>query len=110
MVIALPRVPLGSSAHLRPSRRCCQCATDCCLPSASLCSDNLRSFFEQCFPTLLKRLFGYDGTSWLNLVAQVQCQGAPDWALLLMRWLLHLWFLESCQQMVTRKPPFPGRW
>lgn len=50
------------------------------------CSDNLRGFFEQCFPTLLKRLFGYDGTSWLTLVAQVRaparrraCQGlAPS--------------------------------
>lgn len=43
------------------------------------CSDNLRGFFEQCFPTLLKRLFGYDGTSWLNLVAQVggQCAAQP---------------------------------
>lgn len=36
------------------------------------CSDNLRGFFEQCFPTLLKRLFGYDGPSWLNLVARVR--------------------------------------
>lgn len=36
------------------------------------CRDNLRGFFEQCFPTLLKRLFGYDGPSWLNLVARVR--------------------------------------
>ena len=40
-------------------------------PPRLACSDNLRGFFEQCFPTLLKRLFGYDGTSWLNLVARV---------------------------------------
>ena len=39
---------------------------------ARTCSDNLRGFFEQCFPTLLKRLFGYDGPSWLNLVARVR--------------------------------------
>ena len=42
------------------------------------CSDNLRGFFEQCFPTLLKRLFGYDGMSWLNLVAQVGGVGRLD--------------------------------
>eukprot|EP00887_Chlorella_sp_A99_P007731 scaffold20.g7731.t1 len=33
-------------------------------------SDNLRGFFDQCLPTVLKRLFGYDGTSWLTLVAR----------------------------------------
>ncbi|KAL4451949.1 hypothetical protein ABPG75_007611 [Micractinium tetrahymenae] len=49
-----------------PVSKACQAVEDCILAN----SDNLRGFFEQCFPTLLKRLFGYDGTSWLNLVAQ----------------------------------------
>lgn len=35
-----------------------------------LCRDNLRGFFEQCFPPLLKRVFGYDGSSWLAQVAR----------------------------------------
>lgn len=39
--------------------------------------DNLRGFFEQVFPTLLRRLFGYDGSSWLTAVAKVQ---ASFWA------------------------------
>ncbi|GFH30232.1 uncharacterized protein HaLaN_29041 [Haematococcus lacustris] len=35
--------------------------------------DNLRSFFDKCFPVLLKRIFGYDDAeaSWLNLVSKV---------------------------------------
>ncbi|KAJ9510102.1 hypothetical protein QJQ45_015584 [Haematococcus lacustris] len=34
--------------------------------------DNLRSFFDKCFPVLLKRIFGYDDAeaSWLNLVSK----------------------------------------
>jgi hypothetical protein len=34
--------------------------------------DNLRGFFEQCFPVLLKRAFGYDDfeASWLNMVTK----------------------------------------
>lgn len=40
------------------------------------CRDNLRGFFEQCFPTLLRRLFGYDGSSWLTAVAKVR-RGRP---------------------------------
>ncbi|GBF95518.1 hypothetical protein Rsub_07868 [Raphidocelis subcapitata] len=34
--------------------------------------DNLRGFFELCFPALLKRIFGYDDgeTSWLNAAAR----------------------------------------
>jgi hypothetical protein len=34
--------------------------------------DNLRGFFEKCFPTLLRRVFGYDDfeASWLNLVTR----------------------------------------
>lgn len=39
-----------------------------------LCSrDNLRGFFEKCFPNLLKRIFGYGDyeASWLNVVTKV---------------------------------------
>ena len=37
------------------------------------CRDNLRGFFEHCFPVLIKRLFGYEAleASWLSLIAQV---------------------------------------
>lgn len=35
--------------------------------SSARCRDNTRDFFEQCFPVLLKRLFGYDGSSWLSI-------------------------------------------
>jgi hypothetical protein len=56
---AAPEQPISNAAHHR-------------LHCAAACSDNLRGFFEQCFPTLLKRLFGYDGASWLNLVARVR--------------------------------------
>jgi len=33
--------------------------------------DNLRGFFEQCFSLLLKQIFGFDGSSWLNIIAKV---------------------------------------
>lgn len=32
--------------------------------------DNYRPFFEQTFPLLLRRVFGYDGASWLTTLAQ----------------------------------------
>ncbi len=37
------------------------------------CRDNLRGFFDKCFPNLLKRIFGYDDfeASWLNIVTKV---------------------------------------
>ena len=41
-------------------------------PPPAGCRDNLRGFFEACFPTLLRRLFGYDGSSWLTAVAKVR--------------------------------------
>lgn len=31
--------------------------------------DNYRAFFEQSFPLLLRRIFGYDGSSWLAQIA-----------------------------------------
>ena len=39
--------------------------------------DNLRQFFDKCFPNLLKRVFGYDDfeASWLNLVTKVCGRG-----------------------------------
>lgn len=33
------------------------------------CRDNYRAFFEQIFPLLLRRIFGYDGSSWLTQIA-----------------------------------------
>lgn len=43
-----------------------------CTPTA-LCRDNLRGFFDKCFPNLLKRIFGYDDfeAAWLNIVTKV---------------------------------------
>ena len=39
--------------------------------------DNLRGFFEYCFPLLLKKIFGYDDreASWLYTVAVVGAVG-----------------------------------
>ena len=31
--------------------------------------DNYRAFFEHIFPLLLRRIFGYDGPSWLSAIA-----------------------------------------
>ena len=38
----------------------------------SACRDNYRGFFEQCFSQLLKQIFGYDGSSWLDQAAQAR--------------------------------------
>ena len=35
-----------------------------------MCRDNLRGFFEQCFSLVLKQVFGFDGFSWLNIIAK----------------------------------------
>ncbi|BDA48624.1 hypothetical protein COCOBI_12-3050 [Coccomyxa sp. Obi] len=48
-------------------RKKCQ-AVELCLDANR---DNYRGFFEQCFSQLLKQIFGYDGSSWLDQVAQV---------------------------------------
>jgi hypothetical protein len=40
------------------------------ITTALSCRDNIRGFFEQCFSQLLKQIFGYDGSSWLDQVAQ----------------------------------------
>lgn len=42
-------------------------------PWAPSFRDNLRGFFDKCFPNLLKRIFGYDDfeASWLNMVTKV---------------------------------------
>ncbi len=37
--------------------------------SLSLRRDNYRAFFEHVFPLLLRRIFGYDGPSWLSAIA-----------------------------------------
>ena len=34
--------------------------------------DNLRGFFEGCFPLVVKSLFGLDGPSWLSAVLHVR--------------------------------------
>jgi len=47
--------------------------TFACSPHTFMQRDNLRLFFDKCFPNLLKRVFGYDDfeASWLNLVTKV---------------------------------------
>eukprot|EP00798_Chlamydomonas_sp_ICE-L_P029152 gene29154-32373_t len=49
-------------------RKVCLAVEDCIVNNR----DNLRGFFDKCFPSLLKRVFGYDDfeTSWLNLVTK----------------------------------------
>ncbi len=42
----------------------------------AFCRDNLRGFFVQCFPALLKQLFGYDGSSWLTTASKVRTNRA----------------------------------
>ena len=42
-----------------------------------LCRDNLRGFFEQCFSLVLKQVFGFDGFSWLNIIAKA-CTHSPS--------------------------------
>ncbi|KAK9831540.1 hypothetical protein WJX81_007383 [Elliptochloris bilobata] len=49
-----------------PIAKKCQ-AVDSCL---DLNRDNLRGFFEQCFSLLLKQIFGFDGSSWLYMIAK----------------------------------------
>eukprot|EP00879_Flechtneria_rotunda_P023522 GHRR01024884.1.p1 GENE.GHRR01024884.1~~GHRR01024884.1.p1 ORF type:complete len:956 (+),score=357.62 GHRR01024884.1:92-2959(+) len=55
--------------HDRPGaiKRACDAVEDCLISN----KDNLRGFFEHCFPLLLKRIFGYDDkeASWLHMVA-----------------------------------------
>ncbi|KAK9838022.1 hypothetical protein WJX74_009893 [Apatococcus lobatus] len=46
----------------------CQAVTGCLEANR----DNLRVFFVQCFPALLKQLFGYDGSSWLTTASKNQ--------------------------------------
>lgn len=56
-----------SLAHQTPlCDRCRGCC--CCCPR-----DNLRGFFEYCFPLLLKKVFGYDDSevSWLHTAGRV---------------------------------------
>lgn len=49
-------------------------------PTSTTCRDNLRGFFEYCFPLLIKKIFGYDDreASWLFTVATVR--GEAWWA------------------------------
>ena len=53
-----------SGKHGTP-RRCCSN-----LQAPLLRRDNYRPFFEQTFPLLLRRVFGYDGASWLTVLAR----------------------------------------
>lgn len=44
-------------------------------------SDNLRGFFENCFPVLVKCIFGYDRAGWLSDIAKVamtRCTDQPN--------------------------------
>ena len=51
----------------QPIAYVCQAIDEC----ISCNWDNLRGFFETCFPLFVKLLFGLDGPSWLSTVAQV---------------------------------------
>ncbi len=62
------------SSSNKPVADVCQAIDEC----ISFNSDNLRGFFETCFPMLVKNLFGYDGPSWLSAVAQVGRHCLPD--------------------------------
>lgn len=42
-----------------------------------VCRDNLRGFFEQSFSLLLKQIFGFDGSSWLNIIAKACFDAFP---------------------------------
>lgn len=53
-----------------PVARACQAIEECINSNR----DNLRGFFETCFPLLVKNLFGYDGPSWLSAAAEVSCR------------------------------------
>ena len=74
----LTTVSLSCHAASMPNKRWIspQCPSHAMLPP---CRDNLRLFFDKCFPNLLKRIFGYDDfeASWLNLVTKVRRKGAP---------------------------------
>jgi hypothetical protein len=54
----------------------CRCSHQPLLPTPT-CRDNLRGFFEYCFPLLIKKIFGYDDreASWLFTVATVRRPG-----------------------------------
>ena len=43
--------------------------------------DNLRGFFENCFPVLVKCIFGYDRAGWLSDVSKVATAHHTDQAL-----------------------------
>ena len=60
----------------KPVAQVCQAIDEC----ISCNWDNLRGFFELCFPLLVKNLFGYDGPSWLSAVAQVSASSDADQA------------------------------
>ena len=60
----------------KPLAQVCQAIDEC----ISCNWDNLRGFFELCFPLLVKNLFGYDGPSWLSAVAQVSASSDGDQA------------------------------
>ncbi|KFM26476.1 hypothetical protein F751_2694 [Auxenochlorella protothecoides] len=61
-----PTNPQGLRAILERPRvnvaQACKAVEQCIAANR----DNPREFFELCFPFLLKRLFGYDGVSWLS--------------------------------------------
>ena len=70
-----------------------------CLPlQADLraCRDNYRGFFEQCFAQLLKHIFGYDGSSWLDQAAQACSDPSPS----------ALVYMQSLPRMLADSGPY----
>ena len=62
------------------------------------CRDNYRGFFEQCFAQLLKHIFGYDGSSWLDQAAQASCPSSSAHAYRCMN-MLQIRSLSNQQEM-----------
>ena len=48
--------------------------------SGSGSGDNLRGFFENCFPILVKCIFGYDRAGWLSDISKVATTQYTDQA------------------------------
>ena len=67
-----------------------------------LCRDNYRGFFEQCFAQLLKHIFGYDGSSWLDQAAQA-CSGPSPSALVYTQALPLLIVVHTRNKIVGRQ-------
>jgi hypothetical protein len=71
------RPPAAAASAAAPAFTLANSRSNCCLLTRRAAPlllrrprDNLRGFFEACFPRLLGRVFGYSGPSWLALAAR----------------------------------------